>query len=68
MNPSEAQDATRTQSAGDTLNIVLFFMNIVQICVVEFFVCVILGLAPRIQVIDVASGREHNHCSPRIAL
>ena len=38
-------------------------MNIVQICVAEFFVCVILGLDPRIQVCDVASEREHRHCS-----
>ena len=38
-------------------------MNIIQIYVAEFLIGVILGLDPRIQVHDAASGREHKHCS-----
>ena len=37
MNPSEAQDAARTQSAGDTLNYVFYFTNIVQVYVIYYF-------------------------------
>ncbi len=58
MNPSEAQDAARTQSAGDTLCDIFYFMDIVQIYVADFLVCVILGLDPRIQVVGVVRHRR----------